>query len=217
MVDRVELRATLGISLPAGFIRAITAVFVVSVAGAVLLMAGRGGSPAATHLSRAAALPATFAVGEDAAYARNRFGIDPWYQGSDHLGVTWLADHPGAHSATLASITNQSDHAVVITRVTRADDEMRLVGIHLRTFSPNLPGRRSVLPVGYRSTFVPQRLAAGATVWLQLDYQTVGCAGSVAVGRVIAPGRAAVLAYRSGGRTFRTPITVPGMPIVCGS
>jgi hypothetical protein len=57
MVDRVELRATLGISLPAGFIRAITAALVVFVAGAVLLTSGRGGSPTATHRSRAAALP----------------------------------------------------------------------------------------------------------------------------------------------------------------
>jgi len=162
-------------------------------------------------------MPATFAVDERAAYARNRFGVNPWYRGNDHFGLARYADHPGAHSATITSITNQSDQAVVLTGVTRPDDQMRLVGIHLRTFSPNLPGGRSLLPVGYRSTFAPQMLAAWTTVWLQLDVQTVGCADGAPAGKMIYPGRTAVLFYRSGGRRFSTPITVPEMPIVCGS
>jgi hypothetical protein len=143
--------------------------------------------------------------------------VDPWYKGNDRVCVGRLADHPGARSATLASITNPSDFAVIVTRVARADDEMRLVGIHLRSFSPTVPGLRSVLPVGYPSTFVPQRLAAGATVWLQLDYQTVGCSSTVDRGAIVQPGRGVVLVYRSGGRMFSTPIDVPGMPMVCGS
>ena len=147
---------------------------------------------------------------------RNGAADDPWYEGKDQLGFLRFADHPGARSATLTSVTNTSDHAVVITRVTRADDEMRLVGFHLRTFSPTLPGARNVLPVGYASTFVPQRLAAGATVSLQLDYQTVGCARTVRAGRVVDARHVVVVSYRSGGRTFSTPITVPGMPMVCG-
>jgi hypothetical protein len=216
MVDRVELRANPGISLPTRFVRAVTAVVVVSGAGVALLISGHG-VPATIDKPGATAQPVTFAVGEHSAYARNRSGVDPWYEGNDRVGTGRLADHPGARSATLTSITNRSDHAVVVTRVTRADDEMRLVGIHLRSFSPTLPGLRSVLPVGYSSTFVPQRLAAKATVWLQLDYQTVGCPSSVRPGRMVEPGRKVMLFYRTGGRPFSTPIDVPGMPMVCGS
>jgi hypothetical protein len=216
MVARVELRATPGISLSTRFVRAVTAVVVVSGAAAVLLISGQRGFPTEIHKPRAAAPPAPFAV-EGSAYARNRFGIDPWYEGNDRRGHLRFADHPGARSATLTSITNSSHHAVVIARVTRADDEMRLVGIHLRPFSPAMPGVRTLLPVGYPSTFVPQRLAAGATILLQLDYQTVGCSDAVHAGRTVEPGRVAVLFYRSGARTFSTPIDGPGMPMVCGS
>jgi hypothetical protein len=198
------------------------AALILACAAAALLWPTSQPSPSSTAAHNAAApVSATqITAGRHTAWARNHTGRNPWYTGPNPWRSQshdfFLADHAGAHVAAMTTITNHGDRPIVIEGYARSDDELRLVGIHLGGYRQTPPLVTAIArPVGYASHFTPVTIPAGTTMWLQLDYQTVGCSTSSMPFFLLAPDRHIDLRYRSGSVTQVKRIAGPLMHIVC--
>jgi hypothetical protein len=199
------------------------AVLILACAAAALLWPAGQPSPHAVpaHNPAAPVSAAQITAGDQNVSVRNHNGPNPWYTGPNpwqsNVHGLLLADHAGAHLATLTTITNHGDRPIIIEGYARPDDELRLVGIHLKAYHPIGPGLfiPTARPVGYASHLKPVTIPAGTTMWLQLDYQTIGCQSTSIPILLLAPDRHVDLRYQSDGVTQVKRIAGPLMHIVC--